>query len=574
MTDVPLDEAGVEYLVARRHGRERSEYGRRPQSLQGGVAGELRLLHELAQALELEERRVALVHVEDRRVEAQPANRAYATDAEHELLVQAVLTVAAVELVRDRPRPRGIAVDVGVEQVQRNATDLHAPHLDADRYELAGIVCELDDGPHLLEREGQPFRVVLRVALGLPVARVELLPEVALAVEEPEADERNAEVRGRFQMVACEHAEAAGVDREARVEAELAREVGDAEPAVLLPALPPRVAVLLLVELPQDALDALQVHGCRPGREFLVGQLGEKRRRVVGERREPLGVELLEQGARVREPREPEVPRDSAQGLAQGGGVVESVHGSSEPFQKDWTTAATLEVVTECDAARAHSVRASEVPRPLLAFQYPESFDRQLGDRVTKRLKSPRARLCAPGDSTGAGAVSDTRQRLEAVLRDRVAVLDGSWGVLIQRELRGEEAYRGERFHDHSHDVAGDPDLLNLTRPEVVTRIHDDYFAAGADIATTNTFTATTIGQADYALGADVVREMNLEGARLARHAADDWTARTPEKPRFVAGAVGPLNVTLSLSPKVEDPASGGHVRTGSRCIPHQCRAP
>jgi len=151
--------------------------------------------------------------------------------------------------------------------------------------------------------------------------------------------------------------------------------------------------------------------------------------------------------------------------------------------------------------------------------------------------------------------VSDTRQRLEAVLRERIAVLDGSWGVLIQRELRGEEAYRGERFRDHSHDVAGDPDLLNLTRPEVVGRIHDDYFAAGADIATTNTFTATTIGQADYAFGADVVRDLNLEGARLARRAADDWTTRTPDKPRFVAGAVGPLNVTLSLSPKVEDPA-------------------
>jgi 5-methyltetrahydrofolate--homocysteine methyltransferase len=151
--------------------------------------------------------------------------------------------------------------------------------------------------------------------------------------------------------------------------------------------------------------------------------------------------------------------------------------------------------------------------------------------------------------------VPDTRQRLEAIFRERIAVLDGSWGVLIQRELRGEEAYRAERFRDHSHDVAGDPDLLNITRPEVVTRIHNDYFEAGADIATTNTFTATTIGQSDYAFDADVVHEMNVEGARLARRAADDWTARTPDKPRFVAGAVGPLNVTLSLSPKVEDPA-------------------
>ena len=126
--------------------------------------------------------------------------------------------------------------------------------------------------------------------------------------------------------------------------------------------------------------------------------------------------------------------------------------------------------------------------------------------------------------------------------------------MLIQGQVRGEQAYRGERFRDHPRDVAGDPDLLNLTRPDVVSRIHDEYFAAGADIATTNTFTATTIGQSDYALEA-AVHEMNVEGARLARRAADEWTARTPDKPRFVAGAVGPLNVTLSLSPRVDEPS-------------------
>ena len=112
--------------------------------------------------------------------------------------------------------------------------------------------------------------------------------------------------------------------------------------------------------------------------------------------------------------------------------------------------------------------------------------------------------------------MQDARTRLEAILRERIAVLDGSWGVLIQRQLRGEEAYRGERFSDHPRDVAGDPDLLNLTRPEVVLGIHRDYFAAGADIATTNTFTATTIGQADYALEAHAY-EMNVAGAQLAR---------------------------------------------------------
>src|SRR3954447_5929505 len=145
--------------------------------------------------------------------------------------------------------------------------------------------------------------------------------------------------------------------------------------------------------------------------------------------------------------------------------------------------------------------------------------------------------------------VQDARTRLEALLADRIAVLDGSWGVLIQREVRGEEAYRGERFADHPRDVAGDPDLLNITRPEIVERIHRDYCAAGADIATTNTFTATTIGQADYAFDADVVWEMNLEGARIARRVADE----APN--RYVAGSIGPLNVALLLSPRVDDPA-------------------
>jgi 5-methyltetrahydrofolate--homocysteine methyltransferase len=150
--------------------------------------------------------------------------------------------------------------------------------------------------------------------------------------------------------------------------------------------------------------------------------------------------------------------------------------------------------------------------------------------------------------------VQDTRERLESILRQRIAVLDGSWGVLLQREVRGEEGYRGEWFRDHSHDVVGDPDLLNLTQPELISRIHGEYFAAGADIATTNTFTATTIGQADYGFDAGVVEQMNLEGAKLARAAADEWEAQTGS-PRFVAGSVGPLNVSLSLSPKVEDPS-------------------
>ena len=142
-----------------------------------------------------------------------------------------------------------------------------------------------------------------------------------------------------------------------------------------------------------------------------------------------------------------------------------------------------------------------------------------------------------------------TIEQLKNLLDERIVVLDGSYGVLIQKTVKGEEAYRGERFADHPRDVAGDPDLLNLTQPDVVRDIHRSYLAAGADIVTTNTFTATTIGQADYALE-PFAYEMNVEGARLAREAADEL-----DRPAWVAGSIGPLNVSLSLSPKVDDPA-------------------
>ncbi len=126
-------------------------------------------------------------------------------------------------------------------------------------------------------------------------------------------------------------------------------------------------------------------------------------------------------------------------------------------------------------------------------------------------------------------------------------ILDGSWGVLLQGSGLDESDFRGQRFRTHGRDVKGDPDLLNLSRPDIVTSIHDAYFEAGADITTTNTFTATSIGQADYGLQ-DAVRDMNLEGARLARESADRHGG-------LVAGSLGPLNVTLSLSPKVDDPS-------------------
>ncbi|MDP9869750.1 MULTISPECIES: methionine synthase [Streptosporangium] len=161
----------------------------------------------------------------------------------------------------------------------------------------------------------------------------------------------------------------------------------------------------------------------------------------------------------------------------------------------------------------------------------------------------------APGVGAGparqtsptAGAGSRT-QALKELLDRRVAVLDGAWGTMLQGAALTPADYRGQLLPDHPCDVTGDPDLLNLTRPDVILDIHRQYLAAGADITTTNTFTATSIGQSDYLLQ-PLVREMNLRGAQLARQAADEAGGR------FVAGSIGPLNVTLSLSPRVEDPA-------------------
>ena len=144
-------------------------------------------------------------------------------------------------------------------------------------------------------------------------------------------------------------------------------------------------------------------------------------------------------------------------------------------------------------------------------------------------------------------------QELRDLLDQRIVVLDGAWGTMLQGAQLTPEDYRGELLADHSHDVTGDPDLLSLTRPDVVLDVHRQYLAAGADITTTNTFTATSIGQADYALQ-HLVREMNLRSAELARQAADEATEQTGSR-KFVAGSIGPLNVTLSLSPRVDDPA-------------------
>ena len=142
---------------------------------------------------------------------------------------------------------------------------------------------------------------------------------------------------------------------------------------------------------------------------------------------------------------------------------------------------------------------------------------------------------------------------IQEILKQRILVLDGAMGTMIQRHKLEEEDFRADRFKDHPSPLKGNNDLLSLTRPDIIKDIHRLYFAAGADIAETNTFSSTTIAQADYGLES-VVYDLNYESARLAREAADEFTAKEPDKPRFVAGSMGPTNRTASLSPDVNDP--------------------
>ena len=143
--------------------------------------------------------------------------------------------------------------------------------------------------------------------------------------------------------------------------------------------------------------------------------------------------------------------------------------------------------------------------------------------------------------------------QLPDILRQRLVILDGAMGTMIQRFKLTEAQFRGERFKDFHRDVKGNNELLSLTRPDVISAIHEQYLAAGADLVETNTFGATTIAQADYDM-AHLAREMNVESARLARAACDQYS--TPDKPRFVAGALGPTPKTASISPDVNDPGA------------------
>ncbi|WP_308909424.1 homocysteine S-methyltransferase family protein [Pseudokordiimonas caeni] len=149
--------------------------------------------------------------------------------------------------------------------------------------------------------------------------------------------------------------------------------------------------------------------------------------------------------------------------------------------------------------------------------------------------------------------MTDKAKLLEKIASERILILDGAMGTMIQRHGLTEADYRGKEYADWPSDLKGNNDLLSITKPEVIEGIHAAFFEAGADIIETNTFNSTAVSLADYGMSA-LARDFNLASARLARKVADEFTAKTPDKPRFVAGAIGPMNKTLSLSPDVNNP--------------------
>ncbi|MDJ0788382.1 MAG: homocysteine S-methyltransferase family protein, partial [Myxococcota bacterium] len=149
----------------------------------------------------------------------------------------------------------------------------------------------------------------------------------------------------------------------------------------------------------------------------------------------------------------------------------------------------------------------------------------------------------------------ELESRLRASLAERILVIDGAMGTMVQRYGLSESDFRGERFADHGTDLKGNNEVLVLTRPDVVREIHDQYLESGADLILTNAFSSNSISQSDYDLQ-DICLELNREAARIARESTDAWLERDPERPRYVVGNLGPTNRTLSLSPDVNDPAA------------------
>src|ERR1700710_994416 len=143
---------------------------------------------------------------------------------------------------------------------------------------------------------------------------------------------------------------------------------------------------------------------------------------------------------------------------------------------------------------------------------------------------------------------------IQQCLKERILILDGAMGTMIQRHKLEEKDFRNEALKDHAHPLKGNNDLLSITRPDIIKEIHQQYFEAGADIIETNTFGGTIVAQADYFLNEEWVYQINYQAAKIAREAADEYTAKNPEKPRFVAGSMGPTTKLASMSPNVNDP--------------------
>ena len=180
---------------------------------------------------------------------------------------------------------------------------------------------------------------------------------------------------------------------------------------------------------------------------------------------------------------------------------------------------------------------------------YNVRFSRPAGLTPPFAMNQPVATSAIPA----AGRAYTRGAALPALLASRILILDGAMGTMIQRYKLDEAAYRGERFKDFPRDVKGNNELLSITQPQIIGEIHDQYLAAGADIIETNTFGATTVAQADYGME-ELVEEMNVQSAKLARAACDRYSS--PDKPRFVAGAIGPTPKTASISPDVNDPGA------------------
>src|SRR6185436_6610598 len=184
----------------------------------------------------------------------------------------------------------------------------------------------------------------------------------------------------------------------------------------------------------------------------------------------------------------------------------------------------------------------------------------QSGRSEFRNLPHSRSASWQPAAGTCAVTAVGTRVRtraerlamLDALVAQRILVLDGAMGTMLQEHRLGEADFRGTRFANWSKDLRGNNDLLTLTQPDIVRQVHAEYFEAGSDFIETNTFTSTSIAQADYGLQG-LAAELHFEGARLARAVADSFEERDPDRPRFVVGVLGPTNRSASLSPDVSD---------------------